>query len=60
MLSRAIARGEFEPGRRLVERDLCEMSGGSRTSVRQALCELEAEGLVSVLPVKGRRNAHCA
>jgi DNA-binding GntR family transcriptional regulator len=43
----AIATNRFPPGSRLVERELCELLGVSRTSVREALRELESEGLVS-------------
>lgn len=41
------------PGQRLIERELVEMTGVSRTSVREALRELEAEGLVTAIPNKG-------
>ena len=37
---------EIEPGARLVEKDLCQDLNVSRTSLREALRELEAEGLV--------------
>jgi DNA-binding GntR family transcriptional regulator len=53
MLRDAIATGTFAPGARLVERDLCERMGVSRTSVREALRKLEAEKLVQILPHKG-------
>jgi DNA-binding GntR family transcriptional regulator len=46
----AIASGQFAPGERLVERELCELTGVSRTSLREALRELVAEGLLSRLP----------
>jgi DNA-binding GntR family transcriptional regulator len=49
----AILHGQFEPGRRLIERELCESLQVSRTSVREALRQLEAEGLVKVLPYRG-------
>ena len=46
-LREAIARNRFPPGTRLKERELCELLGVSRTSVREAMRELESEGLVS-------------
>lgn len=53
MLRNAITTGRFEPGRRLVEKDLCELLGVSRPSVREALRELEAEGLIRTVPNRG-------
>ena len=41
----AIAVGRLAGGSRLVERDLCEMTGVSRTLIREALRQLESEGL---------------
>ncbi|MEP7457478.1 GntR family transcriptional regulator [Phyllobacterium sp. SB3] len=52
-LRNAIAQGELEAGERLVERVLCERTGVSRTSLREALRELENEGLVTNLPNRG-------
>ncbi|MEQ9811349.1 MAG: GntR family transcriptional regulator [Azospirillaceae bacterium] len=52
-LRQAIALGEFEPGARLVERVLCERIGVSRTSLREALRQLEHEGLVTNVPHRG-------
>lgn len=49
----AIAGGHFKPGQRLVERELCEQIGVGRTSVREALRQLEAEGLVVTVPHRG-------
>lgn len=49
----AIASGHFKPGQRLVERELCEQIGVGRTSVREALRQLEAEGLVVTIPHRG-------
>jgi len=49
----AIASGHFKPGQRLVERELCEQIGVGRTSIREALRQLEAEGLVTTVPHRG-------
>ncbi|HEY4349965.1 MAG TPA: GntR family transcriptional regulator [Paraburkholderia sp.] len=53
VLRQAIMTGRFAPGARLVERELCETLGVSRTSVREALRKLEAEKLVRSVPHKG-------
>ncbi|WP_137388498.1 GntR family transcriptional regulator [Rhodoligotrophos defluvii] len=47
VLREAIGAGVLAPGARLVEKDLCRELNVSRTSLREALRELEAEGLVS-------------
>lgn len=49
-LRTAIATGLYRPGARLVERELCEALGVSRTSVREALRQLESESLIEVGP----------
>ena len=49
----AIISGRLAPGARLVERDLIEMMGVSRTVIREALRQLETEGLVATIPNKG-------
>ena len=49
----AIISGRFTPGQRLVERELCEMMGVSRPSLREAIRQLESEQLVEVLPNRG-------
>lgn len=49
----AMMMGRLTPGQRLTERELCEWTGVSRTSVREALRQLEAEGLVVHIPRKG-------
>lgn len=52
-LRRAIFEFHFKPGDRLVERELCELTGVSRTSLREALRQLETEGLVKIIPNRG-------
>lgn len=49
----AIISGRLVPGARLIERDLIEMMGVSRTVIREALRQLETEGLVATIPNKG-------
>ena len=56
-LRSAILNFQLLPGDRLVERDLCERLGVSRTSVREALRHLESEGLVEFADAKGPRVA---
>ncbi|GAA2000597.1 GntR family transcriptional regulator [Microbacterium ulmi] len=43
----AILRLELKPGQRLIERELVEAMGVSRPTIREALQQLTAEGLVS-------------
>jgi DNA-binding GntR family transcriptional regulator len=52
-LRQAILSGRFQPGQRLVERELVEQLGVSRTPIREALRKLELEGLVTTVPYKG-------
>jgi DNA-binding GntR family transcriptional regulator len=49
----AIAVGRFKAGERLPERQVCEMLGVSRTLVREALRQLESEGLIKVVAHRG-------
>lgn len=49
----AIAVGWFRAGEWLPERRLCEMTGVSRTLVREALRQLESEGLIELVPHRG-------
>jgi DNA-binding GntR family transcriptional regulator len=52
-LRQAILDFQLKPGQRLVERELIEQLGVSRTTIREALRELASEGLVTVVPQKG-------
>ena len=52
-LREAIVGGQLKPGQRLLERALCDQLGVSRTSLREGLVELEAEGLIEILPNRG-------
>lgn len=49
----AIMSFRFQPGERLVERPLCDQLGVSRSVVREVLRQLEAEGLVQMIPGHG-------
>ena len=49
----AIVEGRLKPGQRLMEVQLAEQLGVSRTPVREAIRKLELEGLVVMLPRKG-------
>jgi DNA-binding GntR family transcriptional regulator len=51
----AILRGEYAPGQRLIEADLCDRYGTSRFVVRSALQELSAQGLVEFQRNRGAR-----
>lgn len=52
-LREAIIEGRFKPGQRMYEQELCDLTGVSRTTIREALRQLESEGLVATLPNKG-------
>lgn len=49
----AIIEGKFKPGDRLKEGELCAWTGVSRSAVREALRQLEAEGVVDNIPNRG-------
>ena len=52
-LRQAILKGALEPGERLMEIQLAERLGVSRTPIREAIRKLELEGLVLMIPRKG-------
>lgn len=56
-LRQAILKGELEPGERLMEIQLAERLGVSRTPIREAIRKLELEGLVIMTPRKGAKVA---
>ncbi|MDD3402102.1 MAG: GntR family transcriptional regulator [Hespellia sp.] len=56
-LRQAILRGELKPGERLMEIQLANKLGVSRTPIREAMRKLENEGLVLMVPRKGAEVA---
>ena len=56
-LRQAILKGELKPGERLMEIQLAERLGVSRTPIREAIRKLELEGLVLMVPRKGAEVA---
>lgn len=56
-LRQAILRGELRPGERLMEIQLANKLGVSRTPVREAIRKLELDGLVLMIPRKGAEVA---
>ena len=56
-LRQAILKGELEPGERLMEIQLADRLGVSRTPIREAIRKLGLEGLVLMIPRKGAEVA---
>jgi len=54
-LRQAILTGDVAPGQRLVEEELASLLGVTRASLRAALIDLTAEGLVERVPNRGAR-----
>jgi len=54
-LRRSILSGDVAPGQRLVEEELAATLGVTRQSLRAALLDLTAEGLVERIPNRGAR-----
>jgi len=56
-LRKEILRGDLKPGERLMEIQLANRLGVSRTPVREAIRKLELEGLVLMIPRRGAEVA---
>lgn len=52
-LRELIVSGELPPGRKVPEKELCELYGVSRTPLREALKVLATDGLVTLEPNRG-------
>ncbi len=52
-LRQAILDGRFVAGQKLVERELCALTGASRSILREALVHLEAKGLIERQSYRG-------
>ena len=52
-IEKSILSGQFKPRERLIEMDLIERFGISRTVIREAFKRLEAKGLIRVTPYRG-------
>ncbi len=48
-----IVKGKIKPGMRLMEEELAEDMGVSRTPIREAIRKLEKEGLITIEPRRG-------
>ncbi len=56
-LREAILKGDLKPGERLMELQLAEKLGVSRTPIREAIRMLQQEGLAVTIPRKGAEVA---
>jgi len=56
-LRKAILKGQLQPGERLMEVQLANKLGVSRTPIREAIRKLELEGLVTMIPRRGAEVA---
>lgn len=52
-LRHRILTGDFKPGTRMMEVELAQELGVSRTPIREAIRQLEKEGLITIEPRKG-------
>ena len=58
-LKERIVNGTYEEGFRLVETKLCEEFGVSRTPIREAISQLELDGLAKTLPNLSQQQHTC-
>jgi len=56
-IKQQIMEGRWPPGARLTERALCDFTGASRSSVREAIQLLQQEGFIEIRPNQGVRVA---
>jgi DNA-binding GntR family transcriptional regulator len=54
-IRQALSSGDMVPGQRLIEQELSDTFNATRSSVREALQDLAAEGLVELVPRRGAR-----
>jgi DNA-binding GntR family transcriptional regulator len=54
-IKQRILENRYPPGHHVLERELVETFGMSRTPIREALIRLQKEGLIEVLPRRGMR-----
>ncbi len=54
-ITQQILQGELVPGQRLVEAELCELLGVTRTTIRNAFIDLEHDGLIEKIANRGAR-----
>jgi DNA-binding GntR family transcriptional regulator len=55
ILRNAILDGHFNTGQKLIERELCDLTGASRSILREVLAKLEASGLIERQSYRGYR-----
>ena len=55
IIKNGLRTGRYAPGQRLIEGDICQQTESSRSSVREAMRRLAAEGLVELEHHKGAR-----
>jgi len=54
-IRQSLQEGNLAPGQRLIEQDLADTYGTTRSAVREALVDLSAEDIVTLVPKRGAR-----